>query len=155
MAVPAIVTDLLDRKGVPYDVLSHAETFSSVEEAGALGIGADEVAKVLVVHSEGGRALFVLPASHRIDLHLVREAVEDRHARLATEDEMQRDLPAFALGSVPPIGELAKAAVFVDHHLTGHGTVAFAAGTHSDSIRMRVADLLALGPHAVVEVCRA
>lgn len=67
---------------------------------------------------------------------------------------MAKELSDYALGSVPPFGELVRAALYVDAHLVEHQSVAFAAGTHTDSITMKTADLLALGPHTVVEVCR-
>lgn len=154
MAIPGKITEFLKRKGVTFEAISHGETLSSVEEARALGIEADEVAKVIVVHHATGRALFALPANRRVDMKAVRQALEDRHARFANEEEMARDLPDFALGSVPPFGELADAVPFVDHHLAGHDTVVFAAGTHTDSIRIRVADVLALARNNLVEVCQ-
>lgn len=155
MAVPENITAFLSGKGVAFDAVAHGETFTSVEEAQALGIEAGEVAKVIVVRHAGGTALFALPATSRTDMRAVREALGDKNARFATEEEMARDLPEFALGSVPPFGELAGAPLYLDTHLADHQTVVFAAGTHTDSIKMRVEDLRALGPHTVTEVCRA
>ncbi len=36
----------------------------------------------------------------------LREAVGDRHTRLATEEELERDFPGLDLGALPPIGSL-------------------------------------------------
>lgn len=155
MALPAKVADFLKRKGASFEAVSHAETFSSAEEAQTLGIEAGAVAKVIVVRHAGGLALFALPASSRTDMKAVREALGDKNARFATEEEMARDLSGYALGSAPPFAELVGAPLYLDQHLADHETVVFAAGTHTDSIKMGVADLRALGPHTVVEVCRA
>jgi Ala-tRNA(Pro) deacylase len=153
MAIPKKIERFLKKKGVAFDPVSHAETFTSSEEAQALGVEAGEVGKVIVVHHAKGKALFALPASSRIDMKAVREALDDKNARFATEDEMAKELRDYALGSAPPFAELIKAPLFLDRHLAGHETVVFSAGTHTDSIRMRVEDLKGLGPHTVAELC--
>lgn len=153
MAIPKKIGSFLKKKGAAFEAVAHEETFSSVEEAQALGVEAGEVAKVIVVHHAGGTALFTLPASSRIDMKAVRNAVDDKNARFATEEEMARDLRDYALGSVPPFGDLVRAALFLDQHLADHESVVFAAGTHTDSIKMKVADLRALGANTVLEVC--
>lgn len=154
MASTEKVTEYLSRKAAAFELVSHAETLSSVEEARALGIEAGEVGKVIVVRHAGGLALFALPASSRTNMAAVRDAVGDKHARFATEDEMAHDLPDYALGSVPPFAELIGAPLFLDRHLADHEMVVFAAGTHTDSVRMTVSALRGLGPHELVEVCR-
>jgi Ala-tRNA(Pro) deacylase len=155
MAVPAKISTFLSSKGVTFEAVEHAETLSSVEEAQALGIEAGEVAKVIVVRHGGRTALFALPAGSRTDMKAVREALGDKNARFATEEEMAQDLRDYALGSVPPFSDLVGATLYLDRHLADHQTVVFAAGTHTDSIKMAVADLRALGPHDVGEFCRA
>lgn len=155
MAVPERIESFLREKGVAYEVHHHAETFTSVEEAAALGISAGEVAKVIVVKGgEKGTALVALPAARKVDMHALREALGDHHARLATESEMQTEFPDFALGSVPPFPTLVGAPLFLDRHIAEHERVVFAAGTHTDSISVAVADLRELGPCSIVEVCR-
>jgi len=153
MAVPPQISGFLSGRGVSFDVFTHAESFTAVAEAKTLGIEAGEVAKVVVVHYQDGMALLVLPARSHADMKAVREALGDHHVRLATENEMSRDLPNYAPGTVPPFGELVGAPLYLDAHLAEHETVVFGAGTHTDSIRMRMSDLRTLGPHTIVEVC--
>ena len=154
MAGTEKVTEYLGRKSAAFELVSHAETLSSIEEARALGIDAGDVAKVIVVHHAGGLALFALPAGSRTKMSAVHDAVGDKHARFATEDEMARELPDYALGSVPPFAELVGAPLYLDQHLAEHEMVVFAAGTHTDSIKMAVSALRDLGPHELVEVCK-
>jgi hypothetical protein len=59
----------------------------------ALGIAVGEVLKTLAVGTGSGYLLMVIPASGRLDLHLAREALGDRRARLAGEEELGRDFP--------------------------------------------------------------
>ena len=107
-------------------MLPHRQAYTSVDEARALGIDADEVLKTLAVRTGSGYALMVIPASCRLDLHLAREALGDNHARLATEEELGRDFGGYQLGALPPLGALIGAEVYVDSEVLRHEIVAFA-----------------------------
>lgn len=137
----SFVTEHLEWRGVDYEVAEHARAVTSMEEAGALGITADEVVKTVMLATDRGPALVVVPASRRLDLRLAREAVGDHAARLASEDELQRSFSECELGALPPLGSLLGAPVFVDPEVLEHDTVMFAAGTQTQSIKARCADL--------------
>jgi prolyl-tRNA editing enzyme YbaK/EbsC (Cys-tRNA(Pro) deacylase) len=74
---------------------------TSVDEAGALGMAADEVVRTLVLDAAAGHALAVLPATRRLDTKVAREAVGDPHARLASGEELTRDFVGFELDALP------------------------------------------------------
>ncbi|HZD74181.1 MAG TPA: YbaK/EbsC family protein [Actinomycetota bacterium] len=135
------VTEHLQQQGRPFEVVAHRQAYTCADEARALGIDAGEVLKTVAVRVGGGYALMVIPASRRLDLRLVRRAIGDNHARLATEDELRRDFAGYELGALPPLGGLVSARVWVDPEVLGHDTVAFAAGTQTESVRMRIKDL--------------
>jgi prolyl-tRNA editing enzyme YbaK/EbsC (Cys-tRNA(Pro) deacylase) len=75
-------------------------------------------------------------------MHLVRAAVGDRHVRLATEQELLRDFPGLELGALPPLGSLLGAPLYVDQEVLQHETVVFAAGSQTESVQLKTADLL-------------
>jgi Ala-tRNA(Pro) deacylase len=137
----SVVTEHLEQRGIAFELLTHRQAYTSVEEARALGIDAGEVVKTLAVRTSSGYALVVIPASCRLDLHLVREALGDRHACLASEEELGRDFADFQLGALPPLGALVGAGVYVDPEVLGHDTVAFAAGTQTESVKLRTEEL--------------
>jgi Ala-tRNA(Pro) deacylase len=137
----SFVTDYLTRRGMVFEVADHPRALTSLEEARALGIAADEVAKTVALTTERGHALLVLPASRRLDLRLAREAVGDHHARLATEDELQQAFANCELGALPPLGSLLGVPAFVDPEVLRHDTVIFAAGTQTESVKANPADL--------------
>ncbi len=145
MAVNEKVSGYLDSKGVQYESLSHPETLSSVEEGRALGIDPDEVAKSLVLKGREGYSLAVIPGGHRLDMHKARDATGDKTIRLATEDDLERDFSDYALGAVPPAPGLLKMRSFIDPTVMSTEWINFAAGTHTDSVRMKTADLVGLG----------
>jgi Ala-tRNA(Pro) deacylase len=137
----SIVTEHLERRGSAFELISHQQAYTSIDEARALGVDAGDVLKTVAVRTRSGYALMVVPASRRLDLHLVREAVGDNQARLATEDELSRDFAGYELGALPPLGTLLDAAVYVDPEVLGHDTVAFAAGSQTESVKIRTGEL--------------
>jgi hypothetical protein len=103
------LTEHLKQRGSAFELLSHRQADTSTDEARVLGIDAGEVLKTLAVRTGPGYALVVIPASCRLDLHLVREALGDHQARLASEEELARDFAGYQLGALPPLGPLVAA----------------------------------------------
>jgi prolyl-tRNA editing enzyme YbaK/EbsC (Cys-tRNA(Pro) deacylase) len=136
------VTAHLETHGVPFEPVAHQQAYTSIDEARALGIDASEVLKTVAARVAGGYALLAIPATCRLDMHLVQAAVGDRHVRLATEQELLRDFPGFELGALPPLGSLLGAPLYVDHEVLQHETVVFAAGSQTESVQLKTADLL-------------
>jgi Ala-tRNA(Pro) deacylase len=136
------VTEHLQTRGVPFAPIAHRQACTSIDEARALGIEASEVVKTVAMRAGDGYALMAIPATCRLDMHLARAAVGDRHARLATEQELRRDLPDFELGALPPLGSLLGAPLYVDQEVLQHETVVFAAGSQTESVQLKTADLL-------------
>ena len=136
------VTEHLQTHGVPFKPIAHQQAYTSIDEARALGIEANEVLKTVAVRAPGGYALIAVPATGRLDMHLVQAAVGDRHVRLATEQELRRDFPDIELGALPPLGSLLGAPLYIDQEVLQHDMVVFAAGRQTESVEIRTADLL-------------
>lgn len=149
MTVCGEIKNYLDDQGINFEILHHRQTFSSGEEARALGIPSNEVAKTLVVKkSDGSDVLAVLPASRRIDVHKLRDILNDNHARLATESEMKTDFSQFEPGAIPPLGDLLGATVILDKHLEQTDSILFAAGTYDESVKINGQEFLKIvHPH--------
>jgi Ala-tRNA(Pro) deacylase len=137
-----IVTDHLERLGVRFEVLPHERSETALEEAQALDIDPDEVLKVLVLDVESGLALAVLPASRRLDVDLVREALDDRRATLASEKEIADVFPEFEPGALPALPSLLHVPVVLDPRVLAHRKVTFAAGIQRESVRLESDRLL-------------
>jgi Ala-tRNA(Pro) deacylase len=154
VAAMSVVTEHLQQQGIAFELIPHRQAYTSIEEARALGVDAGEVLKTLAVRTSSGYALVVIPASHRLDLHLVRDALGDRHARLASEEELGRDFADYQLGALPPLGALVGASVYVDPGVLRHDTVAFAAGTQTESVKLRTQELFGGEQSATVPLVR-
>jgi Ala-tRNA(Pro) deacylase len=138
--MPSVI-DHLKSRGLNFEAIPHEKTYTSIQEARALGIAADEVVKTVVLDTESGHALVAVPSYRRLDMKLVGEAVGDHHVRLASEEELARDFPDYELGSLPPLGSLLGVPVYVDPEVLEHETVVFAAGSQTESVKMRTEDL--------------
>lgn len=136
------VTEHLQARGVPFEPIAHQQACTSVAEARVLGINASEVLKTVAMRVGGGYALMAVPATCHLDMRLARAAVGDRHVRLATEQELLRDFPGIELGAMPPLGSLLGAPLYVDQEVLQHETVVFAAGIQTESVQVKMTDLL-------------
>jgi Ala-tRNA(Pro) deacylase len=150
----ADITSVLEEAGVDFDVLEHAHTERAADEAEALGIPPDEVAKTLILTTPSGHVRAVLPASDRIDLPKVADLLDAPHKQvhLATEDDMKRDYPDFDLGAVPPVGGPGGDRVIVDSRLAERDSVVLEAGTHERSVRVKTVDLVRLTGAQVADI---
>lgn len=149
----ADVTGFLNKAGIDFDVLEHTRTERAADEAAALGVAAEEVAKTLVLVTPGGGVRAVLPASERIDLHKVADVlgVTGKKVHLASEDDLARDYPDFELGAVPPFGG-REDRVIVDERLVGRDSVVLEAGSHERSVRLKSLDLVRLTSAQVADI---
>ncbi len=140
-AADSLVRAYLHQRAASFDVILHPRAFRSIDEARAIGVDAGDVLKSLVIRHAEGRVVAVLPASRRLDMHRVHRVLGDAHATLAAEDEIRSAYPAYELGALPPIASLLDAPVLLDPTVFEHETVVFAAGTQTESLRMRPEDL--------------
>jgi Ala-tRNA(Pro) deacylase len=148
---------LIDRKlreeHVVYELIRHEKTESAAAEAAATGRPEAEVGKTVVLVGAHGFVRAVLPASARLDLRKLRDLVVCGSAvRLATEAELLTAYPMFQLGAVTPFGGREGDVTVVDRQLTLRETVVFEGGTHHESMRMSVRDLIRIAHAQVADI---
>ena len=131
----SLATDHLAKRGIRFEVLPHDRATSALEEARLLGTDPEAVVKTIVLDVTTGHALALVPASRRLDLELVRAALDDPTAHLADEEELQRDFPEFELGALPPLPSLLHVPVVIDPHVLHHRTITFSSGNQRESVR--------------------
>ena len=126
----------LDEKRVKYVSIKHSLAYTAQEIAASAHIHGKELAKTVIVRLDGKTAMAVLPASHRIDMELLRVAAKAKSAELASEQEFRDLFPGCSLGAMPPFGNLYGMDVFTDTALASDEEIAFNAGSHTELIRM-------------------
>lgn len=132
--------EFLDSRGVKYTSIQHSPAFTAAEVAQSAHVAGRDFAKTIMVSTDAGMAMVVLPANRRIVLSDLRDMLQEPHVRLATEEEFRDLFPDCALGAMPPFGNLYGLPVYVAESLAQEEEIAFNAGTHTEVITMRYAD---------------
>jgi len=156
MTTKSRLLSYLDLKDCLYQHDHHPLAYTAREVASVEHIPERSFAKTVVVHSENGYALALVPANHQLDLDELRHAMGLHRLRLATEAELQELFPECELGAMPPFGNgtLFDYPVFADGMLMGEETIAFNAGTHRDVVRMNTKDFQRLVKPAVLAMAQ-
>lgn len=135
MAMAETLTRCLRAQDIPYDLLHHPHTATSMEAAQAAHIPGDQIAKTVVLGDERGFVMAVLPATHRIDLGELHRRF-NRRLGLATESELGNLFGDCEVGAVPPIGAAYGIPTIVDDSLAEQGEVYFDAGDHEQLVHV-------------------
>ena len=136
MAIPASISEFLDRHHARYSVLTHPVAYTAQKEAAAAHVPGGEWAKVVVCIADNRPVLAVLPASLKVDLDRLKSVTHASSLRLAQEDEFKGLYADCETGAMPPFGPLYRQTVVVDEALAYGEEIVFDAGSHRDSIRM-------------------
>jgi Ala-tRNA(Pro) deacylase len=144
----------LDENQVKYTLHAHPTAYTAREVAAVEHIPAHEIAKTVVVLSEEGFAMAVLPGDSVLDLESIRALLGVNRLRLATEGELGELFPDCELGAMAPFGNLYGLPVYVDAELAREDAIAFNAGTHRDVIHMRFGDFQKLVNPKMLELSR-
>ena len=154
-AAPAteLLVATLKRAGMEFELLPHRRTLTAAAEARVLGLQAQAVAKTLIASDDNDAYIrAVVPASARLDLSKLAEAVAAKTVELLSEPDLVRAYPQFELGTVPPFGGPAGDRVVVDRGVAKHHHVVFDGGVHDTSLRMRAEDLIAVADAQVADI---
>ncbi len=146
------LTQLLDANNAKYVTIWHSRAFTAQEVAASAHIKGDELAKTVMVKLDGKMAMAVIPASHSLDLTLMREAAGGADVELAAEAEFRGLFPGCETGAMPPFGNLYGMDVFVDTHLVYDETIAFNAGTHTELVQIDYKDFERLAEPTVAKL---
>ena len=149
----AELVDTLREAGVEFELLPHSRTETARGEAVALGVMPQTVAKTIVVCDDAGaRVRAVIPASSRLVLADVAEAIGAKTVALVHEEDLVDAYPDFELGAVPPFGGPEGELAVVDRRLAECEHVVLEAGVHDASLRLRTEDLLTVADAKLAEI---
>ena len=153
---------ILDKANVDYTHLTHEYVRTSEDAAKIRGTKIEDAAKAIILKTEqkdnsdnNTNNTFdfiqaVIPANERIDLKKLKILLGSKNVSLASPDEvLQRT--GCTVGSVPPFGKLFNISMYIDESILKKDFIVFSAGTHNDSIQMKVADYLTILEPKVVE----
>lgn len=140
MSIPRRLEVLLKERHVDFKSLIHPEAYTAQEVAAAMHVKGQELAKAVMVKTDGSFVMTVLPASGRIDFQKLKEFLGKKDVRLASEDEFKGLFPDCETGAEPPFGNLYNVDTVVDASLTHDEDIYFNAGSHYEALEMRYRD---------------
>jgi Ala-tRNA(Pro) deacylase len=143
MAIASSVTKYLKEHRVPYEVVSHTYTGSSMETAEVAHVPGDRMAKSVVLEDDQGYVMAVLSASHRLDLGELHRQLK-RPLGLVTEQELSSLFQDCDVGAVPPVGPAYGMETVVDDSLAEQPDVYMEAGDHEQLIHLSGEDFESL-----------
>ncbi|MHC4383910.1 MAG: aminoacyl-tRNA deacylase [Planctomycetota bacterium] len=133
----------LDKNKIKYVAISHSPTYTAQEIAASAHVPGQEMAKTVIIKVNGKMAMAVLPAPHKVDFKILKEALGAKSVELvelATEQEFADSFPECEPGAMPPFGNLYDMDVFVAKKLTEDEEIAFNAGTHTELVKLSYKD---------------
>ncbi len=136
--------EFLDANKVKYVTIRHSTAFTAQETAASAHIPGKELAKTVVLRIDGRMTIAVLPASHKLDLPLLKTAVGARDVAIAHEADFKDMFPGCDTGAMPPFGNLYGMDVLVDTLLAENSEIAFNACSHSELVKLKYDDYVKL-----------
>jgi len=140
----------LDQHEIHYVTISHSPAYTAQRIAEMTRIPGKELAKTVIVKIDDKFAMAVLPASRRVNLRHLKEAIGADEVTLSSETEFNELFPDCEVGAMPPFGNLYDMGVYVAEQLTEDEEIAFNAGTHSELVKMSYNDFANLVTPQVV-----
>lgn len=130
----------LDSNTIKYITITHSLAYTAQEAAASSHIPGKELAKTVMIKVDGAMAMAVLPASCQIDFHVLKKSIGADTVELAAEREFKDKFGDCDLGAMPPFGNLYGMKVYSDDRLRDDKEIAFAAGSHTELIKMSYTD---------------
>jgi Ala-tRNA(Pro) deacylase len=136
----AKLKEFLDSQKIKYVTIMHSTAYTAQETAAIVHIRGKELAKSVIVKIDDALAMAVLPASHQIDLSLLKTTAGAQNIGLASESEFRGRFPECETGAMPPFGNLYGMPVFAEESLRKDKEITFNAGSHRELIRLAYED---------------
>jgi len=151
MAISSKLKKYLDLNKVKYKTLKHKLAYTAQEIAAAQDVPGKQVIKSVLVKADDKYILAILPAIHLIDTKKLSKILKCKKLKIATEKEIEKIIPDYKPGAMPPFGSLFGLETCVDKILKEDVEIVFNGGTHTDTVKMKYADFEKLAKPKVAD----
>lgn len=148
MGISITLKEYLADLGVSYDIISHKRAVDSAAIAQAAHVSGEKVAKAVVLKTDTGFLLVIVPSTHKVDLAKISHDTDQRLG-LATEHDLSEKFADCDLGAVPACGSAFGLSVLIDKSLDAVGDVYFEAGDHEHLVHLSTQDFQRLNTDAL------
>ena len=146
MSIAHTIQIYLAQHQVPFAVVSHRHTVSSLRTANEAHIQPGCLAKAVLLEDDLAHSHFVMavvPATHRVELDkLAQQAGRQMH--LATEEDAAGLFADCETGAIPPLGPAYGVETILDESLMEKPELYFEAGDHEHLVHLETRDLFQL-----------
>ena len=144
MAISEKLRTFLGEAKVHYTMAKHPVAYTAQEIAAAQHIPGRQLAKSVLVTTDRGPVLAVLPAIHLIHLKKLKALLGAKKLSIAKEADVKHSFSDVEVGAMSPFGNLYGVPVVVDKTLGEAEEIVFNGGSHTETIKMRYRDFAAL-----------
>lgn len=149
MAIPAKVKNFLEKYGIGHEILKHKTVYTAFDAAQTMGAKVSDIAKTLALKADKKYILVVVPANRKINLDKLKKTLGAKKIEIVKEVDVQKIFKIKA-GRLLPFGTFHKVPVYVDKMLLKSKVVIVSAGSFTESLRIKVSELLGQGAEAIV-----
>lgn len=136
------ILHLLNSQKIKHSLYEHDPVFTSEAAAKARqDTSLSQGAKALVLDTNEGLILYVLPADQKADLKGLKVALNFNKVALASKETVESKT-GLGVGSIPPFGSVIGLKTYVDEKLGQNQEIAFNAARHDRSIKMKFEDYM-------------
>ena len=135
------INDVLNKEKIEYEVLEHKPVFTSKEAAEVRGTELKQGTKALVLKTEEGFIQACVAGNKELDIEKLQKITLFKRIEMADAKDV-RQATGCNIGSVPPFGNLFGLKVYFDKSVLENEILAFNAGSHTRSIKMKAKDLV-------------
>lgn len=133
------IAKYLDEAKVKYNLLQHKLVYTAHDAAQTTKHKINEIAKVVLVKTDKGFALVVVPAGKYVDFAAVKTALKVKKISMAAEKDISKYLKT-KIGLLHPFGNLYKIPTLVDKGFSKAKKMVAAAGSYTESVEIALTD---------------
>jgi Ala-tRNA(Pro) deacylase len=148
MSIAPTLKRYLTAEDIQYEEIPHELTMSSTRTAEASHISGDRLARGVVLRSDRGYMLAVMPASHHLRLSELRAQLGDK-VDMASETEINQLFRDCAHGAVPAVGKCYGLNIIVDDSIEAQPEIYMEAGDHQTLLHLSQAQFARLTANAL------
>lgn len=142
MPTPKKVIEHLKKNKIKFEQIAHKTVFTAFDLAKTLKEKLNRISKTLVIKTDKGYVLVVLPADRMVDFAKLKKLLGAKKIEIAKEKVM-KDVFKIKPGTVTPFATLhKKVPLYIDKALIRAKEILVSAGSYTDSLRLKVSDLM-------------
>ena len=143
MATAMTIQQFLDESRLPFDLVTHPHSSTSLQSARAAHIAPGKLAKAVLIEEHSQLVMAVLPATRHVHLGTLRHQFK-RNFGLATEQTVREIFVDCEPGAIPALGRAYGIETIWDDSLMDSADLYFEAGDHENLVHLSTEDFLEL-----------